>query len=185
MLAAAELANNGFTLTNFGLVVFVTALGATLGKIIIYAGAKGFERRLQRNKNIRLLGRWIGKAGFYLTLFITALIPVLPLDDYVYIGAGANEARLEPMLGVTFLAKILKSAFEILLLFTGLLGISHEAYHLFGLSRLDTSIILSVALVALGVALYEMDWEGIVNWAERVFTRKPGPTGLSTSHTSP
>lgn len=37
-LAATELVANGVNLDSFGLVVFVTALGATMRKIVIYAG---------------------------------------------------------------------------------------------------------------------------------------------------
>ncbi len=161
-IATTELLAIGFDLNSFALVVFVTALGATVGKIFIYMGAFGLRRKLQGNKNIRLLGRWLGRAGFYLALFITALIPVLPLDDYVYLGAGANRARLTPMLGVTFLAKLSKSAFEILLEFSGIIGISLYTRYL-GLSRLDLSIILSVFFIILGIGIYKLDWEKWIN----------------------
>ena len=98
-LATTELVANGVTLDSFGLVVFVTALGATSGKIVIYAGAKGFQRNLQKNKNVKLLGRWLGKSSFYLALFVSALIPVLPLDDYVYLGAGREQRQSAPCRG--------------------------------------------------------------------------------------
>lgn len=162
-IATTELLAIGFDLNSFALVVFVTALGATMGKVFIYVGAFGLRGKLQSNKNIRLLGRWLGRAGFYLALFITALIPILPLDDYVYLGAGANKARLTPMLGVTFLAKLSKSAFEILLEFSGILGISLYTRRYLGLTRLDLSIILSVFFVILGVAIYKLDWEKWIN----------------------
>lgn len=162
-IATTELIQMGFNLESFALVVFVTALGATLGKVFIYAGAFGLRARLKGNKNVKLLGRWLGKAGFYLALFITALIPVLPLDDYVYLGAGANEAKLAPMLGVTFLAKVSKSTFEILLEFSGILGFYGLTRQYFGISRLDLSIILSVFFVVLGIAVYKLDWEKWIN----------------------
>ena len=132
-IATTELVANGINLENFGLVVVVTAIGASLGKVIIYAGAQGFQRSLLKNRNVRLIGKWLGRAGFYLTLFVTALIPGLPFDDYVYLGAGANNARLPPMLGVTFLAKLLKSSFEILLELTGIFGISRATGRFLGL----------------------------------------------------
>ena len=56
---------------SFGLVVIVTAIGATLGKFLIYAGAFGLQKSLQKNKNVSLLGSWLGKTGFYLVLFMT------------------------------------------------------------------------------------------------------------------
>ncbi|MDG6925340.1 MAG: hypothetical protein JRN09_02180 [Nitrososphaerota archaeon] len=170
LVATTELVSIGFGLDSFALIVFVTALGATLGKLFIYAGAVGFRRTLQSNKNIRLLGQWLGKAGFYVALFVTALIPVLPLDDYVYLGAGANRARLAPMLGVTFLAKLSKSAFEILLEFSGILGVAFYTQRYLGFSRLDLSIILSLALIVLGVGIYKLDWE---KWIDLVRRKKP------------
>jgi hypothetical protein len=162
-VATTELVAIGFNVDSFGLVVLVTALGATLGKIFIYAGAFELRSKLQGNKNVKLLGRWLGRAGFYLALFITALIPILPLDDYVYLGAGANKARLAPMLGVTFMAKLSKSAFEILLEFSGILGISFYTHRYLGLSRLDLAIISSLVFVVLGIAIYKLDWEKWLN----------------------
>jgi hypothetical protein len=173
LIATAELSATGVNLESFALVVFVTALGATIGKVVIYFTAVGLQRSLLKNKNVRLLGTWIGRTGFYLGLFIAALLPILPFDDYVYIGAGANRGRLGPMLGVTFLAKLVKSAFEILLELSGLLEISRLTHHFLGLSRLELSIVASVAFVALGVATYKVDWEPIAASVGRLFARKP------------
>jgi hypothetical protein len=173
LIAAAELSAFGVNLTSFTLVVFVTALGATLGKIVIYFTAVGLQRSLLKNRNVRLLGTWLGKSGFYLGLFVTALLPILPFDDYVYIGAGANRGRLGPMLGVTFLAKLLKSAFEILLELSGLLEISRLTRGFLGLSRLELSIVASVAFVILGIATYKLDWGPIAARAGTLFGRKP------------
>lgn len=163
-IATTELIAIGFNFDSFALIVFVTALGATIGKIFIYAGARGLRQRLQGNKNVKLLGRWLGKSGFYVALFVTALIPVLPLDDYVYLGAGANKARLGPMLGVTFLAKLSKSAFEILLEFSGILGFAFYTHRYLGLSRLDLSIVVSIAFIVLGIVIYKLDWEKLINF---------------------
>jgi membrane protein YqaA with SNARE-associated domain len=172
-IATTYLVNAGFNLGSFAIVVFVTAIGATLGKVVIYAGAFGLQKSLQKNKNVRLLGKWLGKRGFYLALFITALIPILPLDDYVYIGAGANKGRLAPMLGVTFIAKLAKSAFEIFLEFTGIIAITKLIHHFLGLSPLEFSIVLLLVFVVLGIAIYKIDWEPIVATANKLFGRKP------------
>jgi hypothetical protein len=173
LLATAELSAFGINLESFLLVVFVTALGATLGKIVIYFTAVGLKGSLLKNRNVRLLGTWIGKSGFYLGLFVTALLPILPFDDYVYIGAGANRGKLAPMLGVTFLAKLVKSAFEILLELSGLLEISKLTHHFLGLSRLELSIVASVAFVVLGVATYKANWESISARLGRLIGRGP------------
>jgi membrane protein DedA with SNARE-associated domain len=175
LLATTELISNGVNLDNFGLVVLVTAIGASLGKIFIYAGAKGFQRSLQKNKNVRLIGKWLGRTGFYLALFVTALIPALPLDDYVYLGAGANDAKLAPMLGVTFIAKLMKSSFEILLELSGIIGIATLTHRFLGLSRLDTSIMLSVAMIVIGIVIYKIDWGPALAWADRTFRHRTGP----------
>lgn len=172
-IATTELVSIGFNLESFAIVVFVTALGATLGKVVIYAGAVGFRQKLQGNKNVKLLGRWLGRSGFYVALFVTALIPVLPLDDYVYLGAGANRARLGPMLGVTFLAKLTKSAFEILLEFSGIVGIVFYTHQYLGLSRIDLSIILTGVFIVLGIGIYKLDWE---KWINIVRGRAPSTT---------
>lgn len=172
LIATAELSAFGINLESFLLVVFVTALGATLGKIVIYFTAVGLKRSLLRNRNVRLLGTWIGKTGFYLGLFITALLPILPFDDYVYIGAGANRGRLAPMLGVTFLAKLLKSAFEILLELSGLLEISRLTHHFLGLTRLELSIAASAAFVVLGIATYKLNWGPIAARVGKLVSRK-------------
>lgn len=173
LIATAELEATGVSLQSFSLVVLVTALGASLGKAVIYYSAVGFKTALQKNRNVRLLGTWLGKSGFYAGVFITALLPVLPLDDYVYIGAGANRGKLAPMLGVTFLAKLAKSAFEILLELSGLLEISKLTHRLFGLSRFDLSVVASGAFVVLGIAIYKVDWQPWVARAGRLFGRKP------------
>jgi hypothetical protein len=165
LIATAELISAGFTLANFGLIVLVTALGATLAKIVIYSGAFGFRRELTKNRNIRLFDEWLNKRSFLIALFVSAFIPVLPLDDYIYIGAGANKAGLAPMLGVTLLAKLAKSAFEIFVEFNGILGISVLTKSVFGVTSVEFSIILSVFFIALGVALYKLDWEPLLKRA--------------------
>lgn len=174
LFATVELEATGVSLQSFSVVVLVTALGATAGKVVIYYSARGFASPLLRNRNVRLLGSWLGKTGFYLGLFVTALLPALPLDDYVYIGAGANRGRLVPMLGVTMAAKLAKSAFEILLELSGVFEISRLTQPLLGLSQLQLSMIATVGFVVLGVVIYKVDWEPYVAWAARVLGRSPG-----------
>lgn len=173
LIATAYLVATGVSLASFATIVFVTAIGATLGKLVIYYTAVGLKGSLQKNKNVRLLGTWLGRSGFYVGLFVTALLPVLPLDDYVYIGAGANRGKLAPMLGVTFLAKLAKSSFEILLELSGLLEISKLTKGFLGLSRFQLSVVASVVFVILGIAIYKIDWEPIVSRASKLLRRSP------------
>lgn len=77
------------------------------------------------------------------------------------------------MLGVTFLAKLAKSAFEILLEISGLLEISRLTHRLLGLSQFQLSLVASAAFVVLGIAIYKIDWEPIVVRAGKLFGRRP------------
>ncbi len=155
LLATLQLTLLGLTPLNFGLVVLVSAVGATLAKAVIYFGAFGFRRYLVGNKNVQLIGRYSTKDSFYFALFVTALLPVFPFDDYIYIGAGATSASLGLMSLVTFTAKLMKSAVEIALEYTVLGDLSH----ILGLQRLDLTIALAAVFIAVGIVVYKVDWE--------------------------
>ena len=77
------------------------------------------------------------------------------------------------MLGVTFVAKLAKSAFEIFLEFAGIVVITRFIHHFFGLSRLEFSLVLFVVFVVLGIVIYKVDWESFVAGANRLFGREP------------
>ena len=157
LLATLYLTLLGPTPLNFVAVVVVSAIGATVAKMVIYFGAFGFKGLLLKNKNVRLIGRYSSTDAFYLALFVTALLPVFPFDDYIYIGAGAVSARLRLMLGVTVVAKIVKSGVEIALEYTILRSLSD----LLGIHRLDLTLLLTAAFVVIGIAVYKVDWEGV------------------------
>ncbi len=168
LLATAELISKGFSFENFGVVVLVTGAGAALAKLVLYSGALGLRKELTRNKNVRLFHEWLGKRSYFAALFLTAFVPALPLDDYIYIGAGANRARIAPMLGVTFPAKLAKSAFEILLEFSGILGLKN----VLGLSWIELSIVFSLFFIILGIVLYKLDWESLLRRSGLIKTSK-------------
>jgi len=155
LLATLYLTLVGPTPFNFVAVAIVSAIGATVAKMIIYLGAFGFKGLLLKNKNVRLIGRYSSTSAFYLALFVTALLPVFPFDDYIYIGAGAVSASLRLMLGVTLLAKVVKSVAEIALEYTLLRGLSG----MFGIHRLDLTLLLTAAFIVIGVIVYKVDWE--------------------------
>ena len=77
-----------FSVGNFVLIVFVTAAGASLGKPVLYGGGKRFKGRLEQNKTVMVLGKLLERKMSLAVVFVTALIPGLPLDDYVYVGRG-------------------------------------------------------------------------------------------------
>ena len=155
LLATLYLTLIGFTPLNFVAVVIVSAIGATLAKVVIYFGAFGFRDVLVKNKNVRLIGRYSSTETFYLVLFVTSLLPVFPFDDFIYIGAGATSATLGLMSMVTLTAKVVKSAIEIALEFTILRDLSQ----LFGLHSVELTILLTAVFICIGILVYKVDWE--------------------------
>ncbi len=160
LIAAATVTQYHFTLLGLGVVVIVTALGAALAKAVIYTGGLGLRKRLVKNRNVQLLGKWLGNRSFYAALFVAAAIPALPLDDYIFIGAGANKGALSSMLGVTISAKLIKSAIEIPIELGALVSISGIISDI-GLNSLSLSIILTGFFIVLGIAIYSVDWQKI------------------------
>jgi len=159
----------GLTPINFVAIVIVSAAGAAAAKVVIYVGAFGFRNLLLRNRNVRLIGRYAATETFYLVLFVTALLPVFPFDDYIYIGAGATAASLGLMTAVTLLAKVVKSGVEIALEYTILKDLSE----LFGIHRLDLTLLLSGVFIVIGIVVYKLDWEG-------AYDRIRGKSGAAT-----
>ena len=158
LVATAELISFGFSIGGFVLVVAITAAGAAIGKLVIYGGAKGFKRQLARNKNVQLFSPWLEGKWFLPAVFVAAVIPALPLDDFIYIGAGAAKVKLAPMLSVTVAAKLVKSTFEIGLEYLGIFGTAKVASHVLGLSRFEFSIFLMIVMMIIGVFLFKYDW---------------------------
>ena len=170
LIATTALLANEFSVGSFVLIVFVTAAGASLGKLVIYAGGKGFRGKLGQNKTVIVLGRMLERKTDLAVVFVTALIPGLPLDDYVYLGAGASSSRLTGIFIITFFAKVLKSFLEIGVEYAGL-GRLYTATGLTGLSRLETSILLSAVFLIVGVVFYKVDLEKVISRLRCV--RKP------------
>jgi hypothetical protein len=172
VVAAAELIAFGFSVEGFVLVVLITAAGAAIGKLVIYGGAGAFRGRLSKNGNVQLLARWLQDRRFLVAVFVTGVIPILPLDDYVYVGAGAAKTRLAPMLSVTLAAKLVKSAVEIELEFLGILRIASFTRHVLRISVLEFSVLLTVAFIAIGIFFFEYDWGRFLGEA---LETTPGP----------
>lgn len=162
LLATSFLLEFGFTPGLLLLTILVTGVSAAVAKCVIYYGALGLGSLLRKNRNMGLFRKWLSRRSFLVALFFTAFIPILPLDDYLYIGGGANRAKLPVMLLVTLLAKLLKSAFEITVEALGLIRIS-AITGAFGITAFDLSVASSVFFIILGVALFEMDWERLIS----------------------
>jgi hypothetical protein len=169
LLATLQLTLLGFTPFNFLAIVMISALGATLAKVVIYYGSFGLRGFLLRNKNVRLIGKSSTSEKFYFVLFLTALLPIFPFDDFIYIGAGATSVSLGLMSIVTLSAKVLKSGAEVALEFT----ILRDLASTFGYHQLELTIALTAIFIIIGIVVYQIDWETTF----RRLRRKPPPQG--------
>jgi hypothetical protein len=165
LVATAELIAFGFSVNALILVVTISAAGAVIGKLVIYGGGMAFKGKLSKNRNVQLLAHWLKDRRFLVAVFVSAVIPFFPLDDYIFIGAGAARTRLAPMLTVTVAAKLVKSAFEIELEFLGILGITSFTRRVLGVTPLEFSLLLTVVFIALGVFLFKFDWGALLGEA--------------------
>ena len=165
LLAALQLSLLGTTPYHFAVIVLVSGVGATLAKAIIYFGGFGFRGVLLRNKNVKLIERYSATGGFFMALFLAALLPLFPFDDFIFIGAGAALASLGAMLLVTLAAKIIKSTVEVAIE----LAILKEVASVFNFQRLDVTLALTAVFLIIGVIVYKVDWEDVY----RRVTRRP------------
>jgi len=90
--------------------VLSAALGAALAKMIMYYLGVGLRRPLSRNRNVRLLARYSTSGWVYLLAFIAAVIPVVPLDDFIYLAGGASGLRALAMAATAVAGKFVKTS---------------------------------------------------------------------------
>ncbi len=135
--------------------IILASLGAILSKIILYYFGDIFKKHLSKNKNVNLLSKISNRYLFYIILFILAIIPILPFDDYLYLAAGAAKTSLYKMILVTSLAKFSKTTIEI---FIELKVISLTSYIL-SISKPDVAIILTFLFIIIGIIGFKIDWE--------------------------
>ncbi len=151
------------TIPLVALFIVVTALGAAVSKNIMYLIGVALRRPMSRGRNMVLL-RGLLKLGYmWLIVVILAIIPGLPLDDYVYVGTGAAGASLTRLNAYVLLGKLIKSAIEIPIELT-MLRAAYEATSMLGLTRLDFQVAFAVAFTVAGIMLYRLDWLSIYNW---------------------
>lgn len=155
LMATLQLVLFGYSPLAFVVVVVTSAVGATLAKVAIYYGAFGLRGVLDKNRNVKLIGRYSSTRSFYLILFVASLLPVLPLDDFVYIGGGATSAPVVAMTSVTFAAKFIKSGFEI----SVELAFLNTLESAFGFQGPLVTAVFIVLFLAIGVLVYKLDWE--------------------------
>lgn len=157
LIATNFLITFGKTTENLVFVIIISGVGAALAKSLTYLLGIALRKPLHKNKNIPLLDKFIKSKYFPLALFITAVIPGLPLDDYLYMGGGITRASLMKMLLITVPSKILKSAIEIPIELFGIIKISNVT----NINPLFLSIGLTILFIVLGIALIKIDWYSI------------------------
>ena len=151
------------TIPLVALFIVVTALGAAVSKNIMYLIGVALRRPMSRGRNMALL-RGLLKLGYmWLIVVILAIIPGLPLDDYVYVGTGAAGASLTRLNAYVLLGKLIKSAVEIPIELT-MFRAAYEVTSMLGLTRLDFQVAFAVAFTVAGIMLYRLDWLSMYNW---------------------
>lgn len=157
----------GGTLPVMAFYILVSGVAAATAKVATYALGIALKRPLKENKNIAFLKRFSETRGFTMTLFVTAILPGLPLDDYLFIGGGVVRAPLTRMLAVTLLAKLLKSAVEVPLVTFGIIHVSS----LTGVGALELTVISSLLFLLLGFVLLKVDWEKLYSSIKRKYPK--------------
>ncbi|MBW9140811.1 MAG: hypothetical protein K1T65_03790 [Candidatus Aramenus sp.] len=159
IVASTILLKSGVTPLNLAEVIAVTAVGAAIAKSVMYGIGYGIGHTLKHNKNVVFFSRFINHKSFYVALFILALLPGVPLDDFAFLIGGAGKASLAKMIEITFASKFIKSSIEIPLETFGLIAIGG----IINVSPFLLGVISSVVFTVLSVVIFKVDWESIYN----------------------
>lgn len=141
--------------------VLAASAGAAAAKVVMYYFGVGFKGVLRRNRNVRFLSRYADSPWAYALAFFAAVVPVLPLDDFVYMAGGASGLRAKLMGLIAAAAKVLKTVIEVSAAdyFIGLVS------YAFKLPEWELIAVLAVLGSLSGLAVFLLDWEGL---AERL-----------------
>lgn len=154
--ASLALLSTGVSLSNAVLIIVTTAVGAAVAKNASYALGYALKRPLRSTGAVRLIMALADKAPFWVLVIILAAIPGLPLDDYLYIGAGAAVVRPLLLNAYVLLGKLIKSSVEIpieLLLFSSL----YTALR-FSLGLTEFQVVMAVIFTVLAIVMFKVDW---------------------------
>jgi len=139
--------------------IVLASLGAILSKIVIYLTGKLFKKSLRKNRNIMFLSKISNSDTFYIILFVLAVIPILPFDDYLFIAASAMEISLLKTVFALVVAKLIKTALEVFIELKVIVAISS----LLTLAKPTIGAILTIAFVVFGIIIFKIDWEHYYN----------------------
>ncbi|ADL18576.1 hypothetical protein ASAC_0168 [Acidilobus saccharovorans 345-15] len=135
--------------------VLAASLGAAIAKVVMYYLGVGLKGVLRRNRNVRFLARYSNSRWAYLLAFFAAVVPVLPLDDFVYMVGGASGMRAKLMGLIAAAAKLLKTVAETSLLYF----ITGEVSMIFRLPEYVIIIFMAAAGLVAGLIVFSLDWE--------------------------
>jgi len=165
LIAAGLLSKSVFNAFNLFEIILITAVGASISKNVMYAIGIGIKGPLSKNKNSEFLSRIIKNRSFYLTLLVLAFIPLLPLDDFMYIGGGAAKASPLKVNIAALAGKVMKSSFEIPLEMAGL-DLIGSATSSVGFGPFELSLTSTLIFILLSVVLLKIDWEATIKRAK-------------------
>lgn len=154
--AALMLLSLGRSIYDIALTIVTTAVGATLAKNTVYTLGYALKRSLRRTSAVKLVMALSNKASFRMLIIILAAIPGVPLDDYLYISAGAAMVKPLPLNVYVFLGKLLKSSVEIpieLALFSSI----YEAFRS-NIGLTEFQIVMAVVFTVLAIVMFKVDW---------------------------
>ncbi|MGC9210486.1 MAG: hypothetical protein ACP5FT_04405 [Acidilobus sp.] len=141
--------------------VLAAAMGAATAKMMMYYLGVGLRKPLMRNRNVRLLARYSAARWVYVLAFIAAVVPVVPLDDFVYIAGGASGLRAKLMAAAAVAGKFVKTVAEVL-------AVTYLSDFVSGLLHVPVIYVLAFFVVGgtvAGVLTFVVDWEA---WARRL-----------------
>lgn len=137
--------------------VLAASVGAASSKIIMYYLGVGLRRPLRRNRNVRFLARYSGSPWTYLLAFVAAVVPGIPLDDFVYMMSGASGLRPWAMALVAFAAKLAKTVAEVAVV-AEVAALVSAALHV---GQAYVLLIFAAGGVVAGVLTLVVDWESM------------------------
>ena len=160
--ASVILMRLGVTPLNLLLVIATSALGAALAKNVLYSLGVAFRRPLARNRNVAFIKRLTRLGFLWLLIIILAVLPGLPLDDYLYFGMGAAGGMLARLNLYVLVGKLIKSSIEIPIELMLMVGI-YDLLRPFNVHELEFQVAFAAVFTVLGIALYKVDWQSVYN----------------------
>ncbi|MCH4815887.1 MAG: hypothetical protein QXY87_12315 [Saccharolobus sp.] len=168
LITTSILIKSGVSPLSLILAIVLSGLGASLSKLVMYALGIAIRKPLKNNKNILFIEKISKSYGFYIALLILSILPILPLDDYIFLAGGIAKLSVFKMVVVSIISKIIKSAIEISV---ELAGISLLASVL-GINAFELSLISILVFVLLGILLFKLDWEQLLRKGEKFLREK-------------